>query len=368
MIPKEYQDPPPKSTSTSHCSKHRSSPKSPPYYDSDKRPSGPGSISPPRKRVMEYSEASDKYYKKRRDARGEGEKERRRKERRNDSRANTSTRVLSPSVKARHEMAIGTSQRVIQGVPKMGMNSKTLRNLSGQNPSELGLSLSGRPPTVGVHPIETPPVVGNTVGIPPGGRPPVVGRTVGIPPGGRPPVVGSTVGIPPGGRPPTVGSTVGIPPGGRPPIVGSAVGIPSGGRPPIVGSSSSSSNGRPRPPRKDAGFTTFVDHRRDSLPLFGSTPINHKITSLLDRGTIAIFKKPNRVIIRGPNGTSTNYGDPKDYDDAINSSVERPDNPVYKRHTQGKDYLFYKTESGTVVTIGPVSKIQPLIHKFFLSM
>jgi hypothetical protein len=147
--------------------------------------------------------------------------------------------------------------------------------------------------------------------------------------------------------------TVGIPSNGRPPTVSTAAKIdtPSSKQPQSVGLSPSSKN-----------------NRRESLPLFSNKPIHHHVVSLLDKGTLLIQNKPNRVIIRGPNGVSTNYGDPKDYDDAINSSVERPDNPVYKRHTQGQDFLFYKNSSGKVVTIGPVSKIQPLIHKFFLSM
>lgn len=327
VIPKEYQDPPLSSRSTSPGqSRHRSSPRSPPYHDSDRRPRRTGSDSPPKKRVMPYDEASDKYYKKSRDVRDEGSKDRRKRERRDD-RDYTTARTSSPSSsgKSRHDnnRASGSTSKDIQASNPVRHPAKTVRDLAGQK------------------------TIFNTGSGPSGRRPPTVSSTVGTPPGER--------------KPPTVSSTVGIPPGGRPPVVGSTVGIPSGGRPPTIGTST----GRHRP--TPSSQSAHANNRRDSLPLFGSTPTTHKVTSLLDRGTISILKKPNRVIIRGPNGTSTNYGDPKDYDDAINSSVERPDNPVYKRHTQGQDYLFYKTESGTVVTIGPVSKVQPLIHKFFLS-
>lgn len=122
------------------------------------------------------------------------------------------------------------------------------------------------------------------------------------------------------------------------------------------------------PPTVGRGSSSFKDTRRNSLPLFHNKPVNHRIVSLLDQGTLLIQNKPNRVIIRSPSGVSANYGNPKDYDDAINSSVERPDNPVYKKRSHGQEFLFYKTPAGKVVTIGPVSKIQPLIHKFFLSM
>ncbi|KAG0782968.1 hypothetical protein G6F57_010858 [Rhizopus arrhizus] len=104
-----------------------------------------------------------------------------------------------------------------------------------------------------------------------------------------------------------------------------------------------------------------------STPLFNAnSKSKNRVVSLIDKGTLRIIK--NCVVICDQNGISTAYGDPKDYDDAINGSKTRPDNPVYKRIMKGVDHLFYKTETGHVVTIGPVSKIQPLIHKFFLSM
>ncbi|KAI9249828.1 hypothetical protein EDC94DRAFT_323725 [Helicostylum pulchrum] len=111
------------------------------------------------------------------------------------------------------------------------------------------------------------------------------------------------------------------------------------------------------------------NERRSSstTPLFTPRP-PRKIETLMDKGSLIIFNKPSRVLIRQPDGTAKAYGNPKDYDDAIYSRTTRPDNPVYKRHMNGVDYLFYKTDAGNVVTIGPVSKIQPLIHKYFLSI
>lgn len=87
-----------------------------------------------------------------------------------------------------------------------------------------------------------------------------------------------------------------------------------------------------------------------------------KVYSMIDKGPIIIRSKPNRVMIKG-----VNYGDPKDFDDAING-VQNPTNPITKRYMQGDYYLFHNSEENGVVNLGPVSKIQPLIQKFFLSM
>lgn len=101
-------------------------------------------------------------------------------------------------------------------------------------------------------------------------------------------------------------------------------------------------------------------------PLFIDKRHKSKVFSLMDNGQIVIRSKPNRVVIKGKDGKSKAYGDPKDYDDAING-IDRATNPVYKRMMDRTQYLFFKQETGAVVTIGPVSKIQPLIHKFFLA-
>lgn len=163
----------------------------------------------------------------------------------------------------------------------------------------------------------------------------------------RPPVLASA-----GTRPPVISSG-----GTRPPSIG--VGIPTNARPPTVGSSFTPPN----------SLTSKQMKQRPSDALFPNKKlVNNKIDTLMNRGSLIVQNKPNRVIIRSQNGTTTTYGNPKDYDDAINSSNTRADNPVHKRRIFGKEYLFYKTESGHVVTIGPVSEIQPLIHKFFLSM
>ena len=170
-------------------------------------------------------------------------------------------------------------------------------------------------------------------------------------------------------KPPTIGSKppiVGIANSSKPPNVGAA----NGNKPPAIGASSRSNTQRPisARPTTTKHEQNSGNKRRGSSPIFKHLrPNQQSVHCLLDDGTMLIQNKPQRVIIRGPNGTSTNYGDPKDYDDAINSSVVRPDNPVTKRYTQGQEYLFYKTVSGGVVSIGPVAKIQPLIQKFFLS-
>lgn len=188
------------------------------------------------------------------------------------------------------------------------------------------------------------------VGIPTNVHPPTIG--VGIPNNVRPPSI--NVGIPTNVRPPSIG--VGIPTNVRPPTIG--VGIPTNVRPPTIGMSHPRPSTPFKPPNKQG-------NKGEGLFLNKSI---QKVNTLMDHGSLLVQNKPNRVIIRGKNGTSTTYGNPKDYDDAINSSHTRPDNPVHKRRVRGVDYLFYKTESGHVVTIGPVSEIQPLIHKFFLSM
>jgi hypothetical protein len=157
-----------------------------------------------------------------------------------------------------------------------------------------------------------------------------------------------------------------------PPTGSAAASSSSSPRPPMVASSSTSNRG---PPTVQSSSTQqqhplFARHqearRSSSTPLFNKSAL--ATTALMDTGDMLIKSKPNRVIIRGPNGIETVYGNPKDYDDAMNSSKKRDDNPVHKRRLYNQDYLFYKTESNYVVTVGPVSKIQPLIHKFFLSM
>lgn len=112
-----------------------------------------------------------------------------------------------------------------------------------------------------------------------------------------------------------------------------------------------------------------------NTPLFAKTTNNlnkaqkrdmkspKKIISLIDKGPISIRSKPNRVMIKG-----VNYGDPKDFDDAINGVIQTRKNPITKRYMQGNYYLFHNSEENGVVNLGPVSKIQPLIQKFFLSM
>lgn len=187
-----------------------------------------------------------------------------------------------------------------------------------------------------------------------------------------PPPPASIVGIPNNLKPPTVVSSSDIhnnnnnirPPNFisnhskkimRPPSVTSHTSKYHKGTTPI---STPTNNNRP---------SSLNDERRASMPLFTNRSIQ-KIETLMDRGSLLIQNKPNRVTIRDTNGKMTAYGDPKDYDDAIHNNKSRIDNPVYKRYMNGAEYLFYKTDKGNVVTIGPVSKIQPLIHKFFLSM
>lgn len=158
------------------------------------------------------------------------------------------------------------------------------------------------------------------------------------------------VGIPTNTRPPAIG--IGVPTNTRAPTI--SIGVPTSTRLLTVGTSKKTSK-------------QTKQRSSDALSSHNALP-NTKVQTLMDRGSLLVQNKPNRVIIRSQNGTSTTYGNPKDYDDAINSSNTRSDNPVHKRRVRGMDYLFYKTESGHVVTIGPVSEIQPLIHKFFLSM
>ncbi|KAI9482691.1 MAG: hypothetical protein EXX96DRAFT_555322 [Benjaminiella poitrasii] len=126
--------------------------------------------------------------------------------------------------------------------------------------------------------------------------------------------------------------------------------------PPVVtAASSTNDNSKPLFEKKSVATKQLKTSHRNSF----------KSSSLIDDGTISIRNKPNRVVIVNSKGITTAYGDPKDYDDAING-ITRTDNPVHKRFMNGEQYLFYRTESGHVVTIGRVSKIQPLIHKFFL--
>ncbi|KAI8082313.1 hypothetical protein BDF21DRAFT_462382 [Thamnidium elegans] len=163
---------------------------------------------------------------------------------------------------------------------------------------------------------------------------------------------------------------------GRPPSVGSssAIGVPSNSKVPTFNlqfKNPAYNNVPPYIAQPSSQFTQPNDMKynehRSYTPLFTPRP-PRKIETLLDKGSLLIYNKPCRVLIRQPNGTAKAYGNPKDYDDAIHSRTTRPDNPVYKRHMNGADYLFYKTDSGNVVTIGSVSKIQPLIHKYFLSV
>jgi hypothetical protein len=121
------------------------------------------------------------------------------------------------------------------------------------------------------------------------------------------------------------------------------------------------------PTIQDSNESSNIDANGNG-PLFVNNKHSHrrsKVFSLIDNGQIVIRSKPSRVVIN-VNGTSKAYGDPKDYDDAINN-VYRANNPVHKRMMDRTQYLFYKQESGAVVAIGPVSKIQPLIHQYFLA-
>ncbi|KAI8341565.1 hypothetical protein BD560DRAFT_412165 [Blakeslea trispora] len=104
-----------------------------------------------------------------------------------------------------------------------------------------------------------------------------------------------------------------------------------------------------------------------SKPLFENSNStyneNTKPVCLVDEGTIQIRSNPNRVLITTPTGT-TSYGEPKDYEDAINNK-SREDSPIKKQIMAGEYYLFYTSDTGKPLTIGPVSKIQPLIQRFF---
>ncbi|RCH80546.1 hypothetical protein CU098_003333, partial [Rhizopus stolonifer] len=138
---------------------------------------------------------------------------------------------------------------------------------------------------------------------------------------------------------------------GAPPTIASSNSNTRPNAPPVIGSSSSNNHTKP----------LFRDSGKQQSIYRGKT----KLVCLMDKGTLQIRSKPDRVIITGPNGTAA-YGDPRDYDDAINN-VNNPNNPIQKRFMSGDVYLFHKSDSGKVEIIGPVYKIQPLIHRFFLS-
>lgn len=203
---------------------------------------------------------------------------------------------------------------------------------------------------------------------------------VGIPNSARPPtVISSPVTATQG--PPTVQFSLSAAYKSGPPTV-QLSSFKNNARPPSVGSSSSTSNphnasqsNKYIPPYVAKPSTHFTQPHEVALKkqkspatLLFTPRAPRKIEALTDKGSLIIYNKPSRVLIRQPDGTAKAYGNPKDYDDAIHSRTSRPDNPVYKRHMNGVDYLFYKTDTGNVVTIGPVSKIQPLIHKYFLSI
>jgi hypothetical protein len=93
-----------------------------------------------------------------------------------------------------------------------------------------------------------------------------------------------------------------------------------------------------------------------------------KVIPLIDKGAMRIMRNPDRVVIYDENNVETVYGSPKDYDDAIKGINTRPDNPVYRRVMKNVNHLFFKTETGRVVIIGPVSKVRPIINAFFSSI
>ncbi|CAO3685950.1 unnamed protein product [Rhizopus stolonifer] len=120
--------------------------------------------------------------------------------------------------------------------------------------------------------------------------------------------------------------------------------------------------------KSKVGPPSVLSTKEAVAPLFNKNLKNQsKPISLTDKGILRVLKGPNRVVIYDQNGKQTVYGDPKDYDDALNGPKRRPDNTVHKRMVCGTQYLFYKTGTGEMVNIGPVSKIQPIIHQFFLS-
>ncbi|ORE09676.1 hypothetical protein BCV72DRAFT_222752 [Rhizopus microsporus var. microsporus] len=114
-------------------------------------------------------------------------------------------------------------------------------------------------------------------------------------------------------------------------------------------------------------FSTNEDS--SSSGLFSTNTMNQdKVIPLIDKGTMRIMRNPDRVVIYDENNVETVYGSPKDYDDAIKGINTRPDNPVYRRMMKSVNHLFFKTNTGRVVIIGPVSKVRPLINDFFSSI
>ncbi|KAG1055428.1 hypothetical protein G6F43_002610 [Rhizopus delemar] len=98
--------------------------------------------------------------------------------------------------------------------------------------------------------------------------------------------------------------------------------------PPTVAASSSFTNQKVPPTVASTSSSHIppVVKEGASTPLFNAnSKSKNRVVSLIDKGTLRIIK--NRVVICDQNGISTAYGDPKDYDDAINGSKTRPDNP-----------------------------------------
>ncbi|GAA5807331.1 hypothetical protein MFLAVUS_000689 [Mucor flavus] len=243
-------------------------------------------------------------------------------------------------------------------------SSLTQLNQAPPPTSIVGIPTSARPPTVISSP--GPPTVQFSSSVAYKSGPPTV-QLSSFKSNTRPPTVGlSSANI---SGPPTV-QLSSFKYNARLPSVGSssAIGVPSNHH----NASKFNNYNPPYIAQPSFHFTQPHDvahnkQRSSTTPLF--TPRQpQKIETLMDKGSLIIYNKPSRVLIRQPDGTAKAYGNPKDYDDAIHSRTTRPDNPVYKRQMNGVDYLFYKTDTGNVVTIGPVSKIQPLIHKYFLSI
>lgn len=142
----------------------------------------------------------------------------------------------------------------------------------------------------------------------------------------------------------------------RPPISAGPPSVATAGSSPVVPPRSRNNN--------SSRGGTFRKERRDSnQPLFDTKPFVYKPSPLLadTSGSIYIKNNPDRVIINGQE-----FGSPKDFDDAING-IHRQDNSIFKRHLNGDVYLYFKSSTGKLVTLGKVSRIQPFIHKFLLS-
>ncbi|CEI93518.1 hypothetical protein RMCBS344292_07750 [Rhizopus microsporus] len=112
-----------------------------------------------------------------------------------------------------------------------------------------------------------------------------------------------------------------------------------------------------------------ANEESSSSGLFSTNTMNQdKVIPLIDKGTMRIMRNPDRVVIYDENNVETVYGNPKDYDDAIKGINTRSDNPVYRRLMKNVNHLFFKTDTGRVVIIGPVSKVRPIINAFFSSI